>query len=96
MKTPAVTIGIDEGLNPAAQTCEMDLNVTYWDTETDKVKVLYWDSRFLGHTACSNILSQFSIATEKLDPAIFIQISMGGPAVNCKFHDSLKKQREKK
>ena len=36
----------------------MDLSVTYWDTETDRVKVRYWDSRFLGQTAHSDLLSQ--------------------------------------
>ena len=41
MKTPAVTIDFDESLNPVMQTCEMDLNVIYWDMETDRVKVLY-------------------------------------------------------
>ena len=41
MKTPAVTIDFDDSLNPVMQTCEMDLNVIYWATETDRVKVLY-------------------------------------------------------
>ena len=40
MKIPTVTVGFDESLNPVMQTSQMDLNVTYWDTETDRVKVL--------------------------------------------------------
>lgn len=59
------------------------------------MKVRYWHSRFFGHTGAHNdLLSGFSSATEKLDPTKFIQISMDGPAVNHKFYDSLKKQRE--
>ena len=65
MKTPDVTISFDASLNPVTQTFQIDLNVTYWDIQTDRVKVWNWDSRFLGNIVHNYLLSEFSSATEK-------------------------------
>ena len=36
-------------LNEVTQTCEMDLNVRYWDVACSQVKMRYFGSSFMGH-----------------------------------------------
>ena len=88
-----VVIGFDESLNKMTQTCQMDLNVRYWDPVENLVKVRYWDSKFLGHTANTDLLASFNESTLKISSSKVIQVSMDGPSVNHLFYQNLVKHR---
>ena len=51
-------------LNEVTQTCEMDLNVRYWDVACSQVKMRYFDSNFMGHGTCTGILQYFDKTTK--------------------------------
>ena len=92
-KATFVVIGFDESLNKATQTCQMDLNVRYWDPVDHRVKTRYWDSKFLGHTANTDILSSFNESTIRIESSKIIQVSMDGPSVNHLFYEKLVQHR---
>ena len=71
------------------QTCQMDLNVRFWDPVANLVKVRYWDSKFLGHTANTDLLDTFNTATTSINASKIIQVSMDGPSVNHLFYEKL-------
>ena len=58
IKFDCYIVSFDESLNDITQTCQMDLLVWYWDVN-DKVKVIYWTSAFLVHSAASDLLTHF-------------------------------------
>ena len=41
-------VSFDEVLNSLTQMCQMNLMLRYFDLTENKVKLSYWDSRFLG------------------------------------------------
>ena len=61
---------------------------------TNKVKVRYWDSKFLGHAAHQDLLTHFNQCIENFDASKIIQVSMDCPSVNLKFYQELVKYRE--
>ena len=92
-KATFVVIGFDESLNKATQTCQMDLNVRFWDPVEHKSKIRYWDSKFLRHTANTDILTSFNEATLQINSSKVLQVSMDGPYVNHLFYEKLVKHR---
>ena len=84
-------VSFDESLNKLTQTCQMDLIVRYWHEADQQVKVRYWDSKFLGHSAHQDLLSHFNQSIDKIDLSKVVQISMDGPVVNLKFFEKLVK-----
>ena len=85
-KATYVVMGFDESLNKMTQTCQMDFNVRFWDPVANLVKVRYWDSKFLGHTANTDLLDTFNAATTNINASKIIQVSMDGPSVNHLFY----------
>ena len=84
-----VVVGFDESLNKITQTCQMDLVLRYWDPVDLRVKVRYWDSKFLGHSCHLDLLKHYNDAIMNFDSSKIIQVSMDGPSVNHKFYDQL-------
>lgn len=84
-------IGFDESLNKVAQKQQMDLNVRFWDKETNEVCTRYLNSVFLGRTTALDILNSFKEGLQPLDLKKILQVSMDGPNVNHKFFRELKK-----
>ena len=95
-KAPFSVIGFDESLNEVTQTSQMDLVVRYWDSLDERVKVRYWDSKFLGHTANTDLLKAFLSSIEDIDLSAVIQVSMDGPFVNWVFYDKVVDHRKDK
>ena len=89
-----VVVGFDESLNKVTQTCQMDLNVRYWDPVDHRVKVRYYDSTFLGHSKNTDLLSHYNDAIMRIDSSKILQVSMDGPAVNHLFYQKLVRHRE--
>ena len=88
-----VVVGFDESLDKVTQTCQMDLNVRYWDSVDHRVKVRYWDSTFLGHSKHTDLLTHYNDSIMKIDSSKIVQVSMDGPSVNHLFYDKLVKHR---
>ena len=93
-KSPCVVVEFDESLNKTTQECQMDIVVRFWDTECQRVKTHYWDSRFMGHSAHQDILLHFNDSIASINPAKILQVSMDGPTVNHKFYSKLVEQRK--
>jgi hypothetical protein len=89
-----VVVGFDESLNKVTQTCQMDLNVRYWDPVDHRVKVRYYDSTFLGHSKNTDLLRHYNDAIMRIDSSKIVQVSMDGPAVNHLFYKKLVQHRE--
>lgn len=49
----------------------MYLLVRHWNKKDKKVKVRFWDAKFLGHATTRNIYENFMEATAKLDSSKF-------------------------
>ena len=90
---PYITPMFDESMNDVLQKSEMDVHIRYWDDTENKVKVRYFDSRFLGHTKHDDILSNFNDVLKPVDTTKILQVSMDGPNANIKFLDCVKKER---
>ena len=58
-ENPCFVISYDESLNPMTQTCETELLARYID-ETEKVKVRYLDSQFLGYSTSNDLKNNFN------------------------------------
>ena len=84
-----IAVSFDESLNKLTQTCQMDLIARYWHEADQQVKVRYWDSKCLGHSAHQDLLSHFNQSIDKIDLTKVVQISMDGPVVNLKFFEKL-------
>ena len=93
-KSNCYIVSFDESLNKVTQNCEMDLLLRFFDPLDERVKVRFFDSRFLGHATHSDLLQHFNDAVKDLNPNHMYQISMDGPSVNLKFYDCIIKQRE--
>ena len=93
-KSPQVVSSFDESLNEKTQTSQMDLQIRFFDVEDDTVKVRYLDSKFLGHTANTDLLKAFLAGLEKIDHSTILQISMDGPNVNWLFYEKYLEHRK--
>ena len=58
-ESPCFVISYDESLNPMTQTCEIELLARYFD-ETEKVKIRYLDSQFLGYSTSNDLKNNFN------------------------------------
>ena len=75
----------DESLNNVMQENQMDLLIRYWDESTNKVRVQFWDSQYLGHSTHLDLVTKFDSSLGSLSAEKILQISMDGPSVNVKF-----------
>ncbi|XP_051165127.1 uncharacterized protein LOC127283960 [Leptopilina boulardi] len=90
LNCPRFVIGFDESLNKVCQQQQMDINVRYWDDQTNQVCTRYLTSAFLGSTKAVDLLKAFLEALKPLNVQLILQISMDGPNVNLKFLKDLK------
>ena len=74
------------------QECQLDIGVRFF-TEHQRVVTRYWDSKFLGHTAATDLQRELEESTEGLDASKFTQISMDGPNVNILMLTNVQKSR---
>ena len=65
----------------------MDLVSRYWDENTNRVAVRYFNLAFMGHATSEDILESFKSALNPIDIGIIIQISMDGPSVSWRFRE---------
>ena len=73
----------------------MDIHVFYFNEETRRVTRYYIGAQFLGHTTAEDTMKEFKAAHEDLDIVNkLVMLSMDGPNVNWKFHDTLQEYRQ--
>ena len=84
-----VCIMFDESFNKTTQTCQMDIQVRYWDHSTNLVAVRYLTSEFLGHTAVSDLYPKIKSIVDSLSDCTLIQFGMDGPTVNVSLYKKL-------
>lgn len=84
------SVGFDESLNKISQSGQMDINVRFWNSTTNKICTHYYNSVFIGHSCAEDILKAFLTGIDGLDVNKILQISMDGPNVNKKFFNNLK------
>ena len=92
-KSDCYIVSSGERLNDMTQTCQMDLHFRHWDVN-DKVKVKYWTSAFLGHSAAFDLLTHFNENLSGFDSSRMFQVFMDGSSTNWKFLDDLDKHRK--
>lgn len=51
--------GLDESLNKVTKKQQMDLNIRYWDEESNSVLTCYFTSRFLTRSRATDLLQAF-------------------------------------
>lgn len=78
-------VGFDESLNKVAQKQQMDINMRFWNEDTQEVCTRYLTSVFLGRTRASDLLQGFKDGLKDFDLKKILQISMDGPYVNFRF-----------
>ena len=61
-KVPYVVVSFDESLNKTTQMCQMDIVLRYWCPDDQMVKVRYWESKFMGHSAHLDLLGKYNEA----------------------------------
>ena len=75
----------DESLNKVMQENQVDLLIRYWGESTNKVRVQFWDSQYLGRSAHLDLVTKFDSSVGSLSAEKMSQISMDGPHINVKF-----------
>jgi len=88
-KSPCVVVEFNESLIKTTQECQMDIIDRFWDTECQRVKTRYWDSRLNGHSAHQYLL-HFNDSIVSINSAKMLQVSKDGPTVNHKFYSEWK------
>ncbi len=80
----------DESMNKKNQGKQLDFHVRFWDN--DNVISHYYQSHFLGHARADDLMEAFTKVTHNLPVQGLVQLSMDGPAVNWKFHQSVQEE----
>ena len=65
----------------------------YWDNETDRVKVHYVDSSFMGKSSAKDVFEHFDSSIQTIDKAELWQVFPEGPNVELAFLELLKESR---
>lgn len=77
--------------NPVTKYKQMDILVRYWSSN-NRVTSMHLISVFMGDGRTKDLLQHFLSATEDLNLAKALQISMDGPNVNWLFYNQLLKK----
>ena len=92
-QVPFYAVSFDESYNKAIKQGQMDLHIRYWDIETDRVKVQYLDSSFMGKSSAKDVFEHFKSCTETIDDLKLLQVYSDGPNVNLAFLNLLNESR---
>lgn len=73
---------------------QVELNITFWNNNTNKAETRYLNSVFLLQTGVDDLLTSFYETTRFLDSSKLLQVSMTGAWLNWKFLKTLGVNRE--
>ena len=71
----------------------MDLHIRYLDSQTNRFKVHYLDSSFMGKSSAKDAFEHFDSSIQTIDKAKLLQVFSDGPNVNLAFLELLKEGR---
>ena len=71
----------------------MDLHVSYWNSEKERVGVHFLNSLFMGKSAAADVLEHFNSRVESIEKEIFLQFFSDEPNVNLSFLKILDERR---
>ena len=57
----------------------MDVNIRFWNNETNIVETRYFHSQFLERPSADNLFQSIKDSTSGLNEANFLQLAMDGP-----------------
>lgn len=83
--TSFMVVGFDESLNKVTKKQQMDMNVRFWDSNSNMVVTRYLTSEFLGRSRALDLLEAFKKGIDRLPLEKILQVSMDGPNVNWAF-----------
>ena len=89
-------ISIDEYLNKATQSSELDFLVQYFDVLEMKLSTRYVTSVFLGHSRNTDLYNSSTSMVDKLSENKLAQLSMGKPSMNVKLLQVVQDDRKDK
>lgn len=61
-----IVVGFDESLNKVSQEIQMDLNIRFWDNDSDEVCTRFLNSAFMCRTKADNLRMSFKEAVSPL------------------------------
>ena len=91
--SPYYSTSFDEILNKVTQQEQMDIYVTFWNSDRKRVESRYFETDFMEHTTANDLLNFFQSKLELFSAAKLVQVGMDGPNVNWSFYDKLNDER---
>lgn len=85
----------DENLNKIIEKEQMDIYITYGNSEEKGVEIRYSETDFMGYTKAKDLQHSFNEKLKSLTISKLLQIGMGSPNLNCSFYDKLCDERSK-
>ena len=83
------SLSFDESLNNVLQSCQMDINIRYWNEAKNVVETRYLDSKFVSRLNADNLFEQLEYVLKELSESKILHLSMDGPSVNWNVLDKL-------
>ena len=80
--SPFFSLLFDKSLNSMLQKCQMDVNIRFWNNETNILETRYLYSQFLERPNADNLFQIIKDSTSGLNEANLLQLAMDGPDVN--------------
>ena len=80
--SPFLSLSFDESLNSMLQKCQMDVNIRFWNIETNIVETQYFHSQYLERPNANNLFQSIKDSTSVLNEINFLQLAVDDPNVN--------------
>ena len=64
---PFDSVSFDESYNDAIKQEKLDLHIRYWDSETDRLKVHFLDSSFMGKSSTKDVFEHFDSSIQTIE-----------------------------
>ena len=92
--SPCYSTSFDESLNVVIQQEQMDIHITFWNSDTKRVESRYYDTTFMGHTTANDLKEAFNDKMKPFSASNMLQVGMDGPNVNWLFYDKISNERD--
>ena len=83
----------DETLNKVTQQEQMDIYVSFWNSDRKRVELRYFETDFMGRTTANDPINSFQSKLEPFSATKLLQVGMDGSNVNWSFYNKLNNER---
>ena len=91
------SLSFDEAFNAVSNSAQLDLHITFIDTDTNLVTRRYLDSMFLSHTCAVDLGRNVKACLDRFNwHGNLISVSMDGPNVNWSLMELLKSEMKER